>query len=41
MLIGFNIRQHIKVIASGKILSGWHMVRAVALAQTPATAPAP
>ncbi|WP_126249288.1 FMN-binding glutamate synthase family protein [Chitinophaga rhizosphaerae] len=31
MLNGFNIRQHIKVIASGKILSGWHLVRAVAL----------
>ncbi|MBN9298503.1 MAG: FMN-binding glutamate synthase family protein [Filimonas sp.] len=31
MLTGFGIRQHIKVIASGKILSGFHMVRAVAL----------
>ncbi len=31
MLNGFNIRQHVKVIASGKILSGFHLVRAVAL----------
>jgi glutamate synthase domain-containing protein 2 len=31
MLKGFNIRNHIKVIASGKILSGFHMIRAVAL----------
>jgi glutamate synthase domain-containing protein 2 len=31
MLKGFNIRQHIKLIASGKILTGFHMVRAIAL----------
>lgn len=31
MLRGFNIRQHIKVFTSGKILSGFHMVRAMAL----------
>ena len=31
MLIGFNIRQHIKIIATGKILSGFHLVRAMAL----------
>ncbi|HRO44914.1 FMN-binding glutamate synthase family protein [Agriterribacter sp.] len=31
MLIGFGIRQHIKVIASGKILSGFHILRALAL----------
>ena len=31
MLKGFNIRQHIKVIASGKILTGFQMVRAIAL----------
>jgi glutamate synthase domain-containing protein 2 len=31
MLKGFNIRQHIKVIAAGKILTGFHMVRAIAL----------
>ncbi len=31
MLQGFNIRQHIRIIASGKILTGFHMVRAVAL----------
>jgi glutamate synthase domain-containing protein 2 len=31
MLKGFNIRQHIKVIASGKILTGFHMVRAISL----------
>ncbi|HYG20731.1 MAG TPA: FMN-binding glutamate synthase family protein [Ohtaekwangia sp.] len=31
MLKGFNIRQHIKVMASGKILTGFQMVRAVAL----------
>lgn len=31
MLIGFNIRHHIKIIASGKILSGFHILRAVAL----------
>ncbi len=31
VLNGFNIKQHIKVIASGKILSGFHIVRAMAL----------
>lgn len=31
MLVGFGIRQHIKLIASGKILSGFHLVRAMAL----------
>ncbi len=31
MLVGFNIRQHIRIIASGKILSGFHMLRALAL----------
>lgn len=31
MLKGFNIRQHIKVGASGKILTGFHIVRAIAL----------
>ncbi len=31
MLNGFNIRQHIKIIASGKILSGFHLLRAIAL----------
>lgn len=31
MLRGFNIRHHIKIFTSGKILSGFHMVRAIAL----------
>lgn len=31
MLIGFDIRHHIKIIASGKILSGFHILRAKAL----------
>jgi glutamate synthase domain-containing protein 2 len=31
MLQGFGIRQHIRISASGKILTGFHMVRAVAL----------
>lgn len=31
MLVGFGIRQHIKIIASGKILSGFHILRAIAL----------
>lgn len=31
MLTGFNIRQHIKIIASGKVLSGFHLIRAMAL----------
>jgi Glutamate synthase domain 2 len=31
MLVGYGIRKHIKVIASGKILTGFHLVRAIAL----------
>ncbi len=31
MLKGFDIRQHIKIIASGKILTGFQMARAIAL----------
>ncbi|MBT1701985.1 FMN-binding glutamate synthase family protein [Chryseosolibacter indicus] len=31
MLKGFNIRHHIKLIASGKILTGFHLIRAMAL----------
>ncbi|MFL9481370.1 FMN-binding glutamate synthase family protein [Chitinophagaceae bacterium LWZ2-11] len=31
MLVGYNIRNKIKIIASGKILSGFHLVRAFAL----------
>lgn len=31
MLVGFDIRKHIKIIASGKVLSGFHIVRAIAL----------
>ena len=31
MLEGFGIRHHIKLIGSGKILSGFHIVRAIAL----------
>lgn len=31
ILRGLNIRQHIKIIASGKITSGFHLVRAIAL----------
>lgn len=31
MLKGFNIRHHVKVGASGKILTGFHLVRAIAL----------
>ena len=31
MLKGFNIRQHIKLVAAGKILTGFQMVRAIAL----------
>ena len=31
MLVGFGIRHHIKIIASGKILTGFHLVRAIAL----------
>jgi glutamate synthase domain-containing protein 2 len=31
MLRGFNIRHHIKVAASGKILTGFHLIRALAL----------
>ena len=30
-LTGFNIRQHMKLIASGKILTGYHVLRAIAL----------
>jgi glutamate synthase domain-containing protein 2 len=31
MLVGFGIRKHIKIIASGKILTGFHLIRAIAL----------
>lgn len=31
MLKGFDIRQHIKLVASGKILTGFQMIRAIAL----------
>lgn len=31
ILRGFNIRRHIKVIASGKVISGFHILRALAL----------
>lgn len=31
MLNGFGIKQHIKIIGSGKILSGFHIVRAISL----------
>lgn len=31
MLRGFNIRHHIKLFTAGKILSGFHIVRAIAL----------
>jgi len=31
MLVGFGIRKHITLIAAGKILSGFHLVRAIAL----------
>ncbi len=31
MLKGFDVRRHIKVIASGKILTGFQMIRAIAL----------
>ncbi|MEO7045933.1 MAG: FMN-binding glutamate synthase family protein [Ferruginibacter sp.] len=31
ILVGFDIKQHIKIIASGKMISGFHLVRAVAL----------
>jgi glutamate synthase domain-containing protein 2 len=30
-LIGFGVRQHIKIIASGKVLSGFHLVKNMAL----------
>ncbi|MDQ0105839.1 glutamate synthase domain-containing protein 2 [Chitinophaga terrae (ex Kim and Jung 2007)] len=30
-LVGFNIRHHMKLIASGKILTGFHILRAMAL----------
>src|SRR5689334_17532065 len=31
MLKGFNIRQHIRILSSGKILTGFQMIRAMAL----------
>ncbi len=31
ILVGMGIRQHIKIFASGKVLTGFHLVRAVAL----------
>jgi glutamate synthase domain-containing protein 2 len=31
VLIGFDIKKHIKIIASGKMISGFHLIRAVAL----------
>jgi glutamate synthase domain-containing protein 2 len=31
MLKGFNIREHIRISCSGKILTGFHMIRAIAL----------
>ncbi|HRE51145.1 MAG TPA: FMN-binding glutamate synthase family protein [Flavitalea sp.] len=31
MLVGFGIRKHIRIIASGKILTGFHLLRAIAL----------
>jgi glutamate synthase domain-containing protein 2 len=31
MLKGFGVREHVKVIASGKILTGFQMIRAIAL----------
>jgi glutamate synthase domain-containing protein 2 len=31
ILRGFNVRQHIRVLASGKILTGFQMIRAIAL----------
>lgn len=31
MLVGFNIREHIKIAAAGKILTGFHIARAFAL----------
>jgi glutamate synthase domain-containing protein 2 len=31
MLVGFGIRHHIRLIGSGKVLSGFHLVRAMAL----------
>ncbi|HEY9048195.1 MAG TPA: FMN-binding glutamate synthase family protein [Ohtaekwangia sp.] len=31
MLKGFDIRKHVRIIASGKILTGFHMIRAIAL----------
>lgn len=31
MLVGLDIKKHIKIIASGKMISGFHIVRAVAL----------
>jgi glutamate synthase domain-containing protein 2 len=31
MLTGFDIRKHIKILASGKVLTGFQMIRAIAL----------
>lgn len=31
MLVGFGIRKHIKIIASGKIITGFHIYQAIAL----------
>lgn len=31
MLTGFGIRQHIKIISAGKIITGFHILRAIAL----------
>ena len=31
ILVGYGIRQHIKLIGSGKMLSGFHLIRAMAL----------
>jgi len=31
MLTGFGIRQHIKIIGSGKIITGFHLIRAMSL----------
>ena len=31
MLVGFGIRKHIRLVGSGKILTGFHMLRAMAL----------
>jgi len=31
ILVGMNIKQHIKIIASGKMITGFHLLRAIAL----------